>query len=386
MEIKTSLLNCVRKLVYWLDDHIYFDYQNIRRSKDLETLKDAYSGKFQVGAGIGASVFSGIDRAAVRILRREFNSITPEYCMKSIYIQPHSGVFNFKEVDKFVKFGERNRMTIIGHNLIWGLKVPLWFFVDENGNEVSKEELINRMKNHITTIVSRYKGQIKAWDVVNEVFNQDGGYINSKFYKIIGEDHVKLAFEFARAADPDCEFYYNDACLPNEKKRNAVVKMVKQLQDTGVKVDGIGIEGHFSLIYPDINELEKSILAFSELGCKVNITEFDISVLPVFNPDIDPNIALSVKYKQYMNPYKEGLPEEVANKLYKRYKEFFKLFLKHQDKINLVTLWGITDNVSNKNEAPIPGRTDYPLLFDRNYQAKPVVRELIEMAIQSNKK
>ncbi|MDR0866561.1 MAG: endo-1,4-beta-xylanase [Candidatus Symbiothrix sp.] len=343
------------------------------------TLKDGYAGKFLIGAAINTNISSGRDTASIRVLQEEFNSVSPENCMKSEVLQPEKGVFFFDDADQYVKFGEENKMAIIGHCLIWHSQAPHWFFTDENGKDVSREELIQRMKDHITTVVSRYKGKIKGWDVVNEAILDDGSWRESKFYQIIGEDFIKLAFEFARAADPDCELYYNDYSMANEGKRNGVVKMIQKIQEAGVKVDGIGMQGHCTLNFPDLNEFEKSLLAFSELGCQVNITELDLTVLPGYDPSVGADVAASQEYQQTLNPYAEGLPEEVANQLSARYTDLFKLFLKHHDKIDRVTLWGITDDASWRNDWPIKGRTDYALLFDRNHQPKPVVKELIKL-------
>jgi endo-1,4-beta-xylanase len=359
---------------------ILFESCSSQKATVPATLKDAYSGKFLIGAAVNAHISSGQDTASVRVLKEEFNSIVAENCMKSEHLQPEQGVFNFKDADEFVAFGEKHQMVIIGHNLIWHSQAPQWFFVDEKGEDVSREVLIERMKNHITTVVSRYKGRIKGWDVVNEAILDDGSWRNSKFYQIIGEDFIKLAFEFARATDPDCELYYNDYSMANEGKRNGVVKMVKAIQDAGVKVDGIGMQGHCDLKIPDINEFEKSLVAFSELGCRVNITELDISVLPSRSSNIGADVAASLEYQQSLNPYVDGLPEEVAIQQSDRFVDFFKLFLKHQDKIDRITLWGISDGASWRNGWPISGRTDYALLFDRNYQAKPLVQELIDLA------
>ncbi|GHT51817.1 beta-xylanase [Bacteroidia bacterium] len=347
------------------------------------TLKDAYAGKFLIGAAINTHISSGRDTASIRVLRAEFNSVTPENCMKSENLQPEKGVFFFDDADQYVKFGEENGMTVIGHCLIWHSQAPEWFFTDENGQDVSREELIQRMKDHITTVVSRYKGKIKGWDVVNEAILDDGSWRESKFYQIIGEDFIQLAFEFARTADPDCELYYNDYSMANEGKRTGVVNMIKNIQAQGVQVDGIGMQGHCGLKFPDLNEFEKSLTAFSGLGCRVNITELDFTVLPGFDPSVGADVAASFEYQQSLNPYADGLPEAVESQLYSRYKDLFGLLLKHQDKIDRVTLWGITDDASWRNDWPIKGRTDYALLFDRNYQPKPVVKELVNLANNS---
>jgi endo-1,4-beta-xylanase len=236
------------------------------------------------------------------------------------------------------------------------------------------------MQKHITKVVTRYKGRIHGWDVVNEAVLDDGSLRPSKFLQIIGEDYIRLAFEFARAADPDAALHYNDYSMAIPEKRNGVVRMIKKLQEQGIKIDAIGMQGHLLMDSPSIDEFEKSILTFSELGVKVMITELDLSILPFPQENIGAEISFNQAYQKELNPYSDGLPSEKAKALQNRYLDFFKLFLKHKDKISRVTLWGISDKDSWKNDWPIHGRTDYPLLFDRNYKAKPIVNEIIKLA------
>jgi endo-1,4-beta-xylanase len=348
------------------------------KSEQSPSLKEAFEGKFLIGTALNANHYYGRDTLGIKLIRQHFNSIVAENCMKSMYLQPAEGVFFFDEADQFIRFGEENNMHIVGHTLIWHSQAPDWFFTDEKGKDVSREVMIERMRNHIHTVVGRYKGRVDGWDVVNEAILDDGSWRNTKFYEIIGEDYIKLAFQFAHEADPDAELHYNDYAMSQEGKRNSVVKMVKKLQEEGVKIDGIGMQGHMGMDYPDINEFEKSIQAFAALGVKVMITEMDITLLP-FPAGETAEVSLTAAYQEQMNPYADGLPEEMEAAFNKRYTDFFRLFLKHQDKISRVTLWGLTDNDSWRNDWPIPGRTDYPLLFDRNYQPKPVVAQLIDL-------
>jgi endo-1,4-beta-xylanase len=348
------------------------------KSEPSPSLKEAFEGKFLIGTALNANHYYGRDTLGIKLIRQHFNSIVAENCMKSMYLQPAEGVFFFDEADQFIRFGEENNMHIVGHTLIWHSQAPDWFFTDEKGKDVSREVMIERMRNHIHTVVGRYKGRVDGWDVVNEAILDDGSWRNTKFYEIIGEDYIKLAFQFAHEADPDAELHYNDYAMSQEGKRNSVVKMVKKLQEEGVKIDGIGMQGHMGMDYPDINEFEKSIQAFAALGVKVMITEMDITLLP-FPAGETAEVSLTAAYQEQMNPYADGLPEEMEAAFNKRYTDFFRLFLKHQDKISRVTLWGLTDNDSWRNDWPIPGRTDYPLLFDRNYQPKPVVAQLIDL-------
>lgn len=340
-------------------------------------LKDVFQGKFYIGTAMNTGQILGKDTASIRIIKQHFNTITAENCMKCGPLQPEEGKFNFALADQFVEFGMQNHMFIVGHNLVWHSQAPKWFFTDAQGNDVSREVLISRMKNHIQTVVGRYKGKVKGWDVVNEAILDDGSWRESKLYKIIGPDFVKLAFRFAHEADPDAELYYNDYSMALPGRREGVVKMVKDMQKDGIRIDGIGMQGHCNMDFPKIEEFEKSIVAFASLGVKVMITEMDISALPSPKDKQGADVDSLVDYKAELNPYTNGLPEEVEKAHAKRYQEFFDLFLKHQDKISRVTLWGVQDGQSWKNNFPVPGRTDYPLLFDRNCQPKSFVRSLL---------
>jgi endo-1,4-beta-xylanase len=344
------------------------------------TLKDALKDKFLIGTALNHNQFTGKDTLDIEIIQKHFSAIVPENCMKSEVIHPEEGRFDFTQADQFVAFGEANNLFITGHCLIWHSQTPPWLFVDEQGKEVSREVLIERMKTHISTVVGHYKGKIKGWDVVNEAILDDGSYRNSKFYTIIGEDFIPLAFQFAHEADPDAELYYNDYSMANEGKRNGVVAMVKSIQEKGIKIDGIGMQGHIGMNYPAIEEFEKSLLAFSALGVNVMITELDLTVLPNHGGNVGADVAQTAEYQQEMNPYAEGLPEDVAAAWTARFNAFFQLFFKHQDKISRVTLWGVSDGDSWKNNWPIFGRTDYALLFDRNHQPKQIVQLIIEEA------
>lgn len=352
----------------------------------VNTLKDAYKDKFLIGTALNNKQYTGQDAKSVAVIKQHFNSVVAENCMKSEQIQPQEGKFYFDQADLFVDFGVKNNMHIVGHTLIWHSQIPHWFFADAAGKEVSREVLTERMRNHIHTVVKRYKGKIKGWDVVNEAILDDGSFRQSKFFQILGEDYIRLAFQFAHEADPDAELYYNDYSMAHAGKRMGTVNMVRKLQQQGVKIDGIGMQGHMTMDFPTVTEFEKSIIAFAELGVKVMITEMDISVLPFPNPNVGADIANTAEYKHSLNPYSNGLPKEIYEQWHQRYTDFFRLFIKHQDKISRVTLWGLSDADTWKNDWPIKGRTDYPLLFDRNVEPKPLVQTLInEVSVVKNK-
>lgn len=340
-------------------------------------LQNAYAGKFHIGTALNTPQITGDDTVAINIVKEQFSAIVAENCMKSGPIQPREGEFNFTLADQFVDFGVENNKYITGHCLMWHSQAPRWFFTDSLGNQVTPEVLTERMKTHIYTVVGRYKGKIKGWDVVNEAIEDNGSFRNSRFFRILGEDFIKLAFQFAHEADPDAELYYNDYSMSVSGKRNGVIAMVKKLQEQGVKIDGIGMQGHVGMDYPELDEFEASMDAFAALGLKVMITEMDISVLPQPNWNRGADISTNIEYREKLNPYTNGLPDSTRVALDERYAAFFKLFLKHHDYVSRVTLWGVNDANSWKNGFPVRGRTDYPLLFDRNNQPKSVVQVLI---------
>lgn len=352
----------------------------VKLESPLPKLKEALAGKFYIGTALNAEQITGKDTASVRVVKEQFSAIVAENCMKSGPIHPKENEYNFILSDQFVDFGMKNKLFITGHVLVWHSQAPGWMFKDSLNQDVTRDVLIRRMKEHIGTVVGRYKGKVKGWDVVNEAIEDDGTFRRTKYYEIIGEDYIRLAFQFAHEADPEAELYYNDYSMANPGRRDGVVAMVKKLKAQGVKIDGIGMQCHIGLDYPDISEFEKSVEAFGALGVKVMITEMDISVLSMPDKNVGAEISRSYEYQKKLNPYAEGLPDSVNTMLEKRYLDFFKLFLKHKDVISRVTTWGVNDGQSWKNNWPVRGRTDYPLLFDRKNQPKQVVNMIIEEA------
>ncbi len=348
--------------------------------KSQQSLKEALKDKFYIGTAMNTDQINGVDTASIRVIKEQFSAVVAENCLKSEVIQPEEGKFNFELADKFVNFAEKNNMYATGHVLIWHSQAPKWFFVDADGKDVSPEVLKDRIKTHISTLVGRYKGRIKGWDVVNEAFEDDGSWRKSKFYEILGEDYFKLAFEYAHDADPDAELYYNDYSMAHPGRRDAVVKIVNKLKKEGIKIDGIGMQGHMTMDFPTYDAFEKSILAFASTGAKVMITEMDITVLPAPDSYQGADVGKKFEFDKKMNPYPNGLPDSMATALHDRYAAFFSLFLKHSDKISRVTIWGVGDAQSWRNNWPIYGRTEYPLLFDRNLKPKPIVETIIREA------
>lgn len=347
------------------------------------TLKSVLGGKFLIGVALNSAQITGRDANAVKIVKKHFNSVVAENCMKCQVIHPEENRYDFRLADKFVKFGEDNNMFIIGHCLIWHSQLAPWFCVDKNGKNVSPEVLKTRMKNHIYTIVSRYKGRVKGWDVVNEAIMEDGSYRKSRFYEILGEDFIPLAFQYAHEADPEAELYYNDYNMHATGKRNAVVQLVNKMKKRGLRVDAVGMQGHLGMDYPNLKDFEQSILAYASTGVNVMITEWDMSALPVVNHTA--NISDTLAYKKTLNPYPESLPDSVSKRWNSKMADYMNLFIKYSNVISRVTAWGVSDGDSWKNGFPIRGRKDYALLFNREYQLKEFVKKLLKEPLKLNR-
>jgi len=353
----------------------------LAQSSAVPTLKEAYKDAFKVGVAVNEAIVSGADKASQDIVRRQFNSITVENVMKAGPINPQPGVFNFGPADAFVAFGESNGMFIVGHTLVWHNQTPDWFFKDEKGNTNSPAAQVERLRKHIETVAGRYAGRVQAWDVVNEVIAEDGSYRPTAWVKGIGngDELVKLSFKFASQYAPNTELYYNDFDAWRPAKRDGIVRLVKLLQKEGIRIDGIGMQGHWGLNDPKTEYIEAAIDAYAALGVKVMITELDVDVLPLTKDGQIIGTGLShdqfqlEEFKTFLDPYRNGLPDGVQRQLTARYVELFRIFYNKRDKIDRVALWGVHDGMSWKNGYPIPNRTNYPLLFDRNRKAKPAL-------------
>lgn len=342
-----------------------------------DSLSDRYKDLFHLGAAINEDIILGKDLQSKNIVTSEFNSITPENSLKWMFLQPFPNKFNFGAADKYVELGIKNNMHIVGHALVWHNQLA--DFMKTTG---SRSEFKKHVENHINTVVSRYKGKIDAWDVVNEAFNENGSLRQSVFKKQMGENYIEDVFKLAETADPDADLIYNDYNLYKPAKRAGVLKMVNKLQENGTKINAIGVQAHWRLNSPSLMEIEQIILDISDLGVEVMFTELDVTVLP--NPWELVGAEVTQNFSKFegdpkMDPYPKALPKSVEKQLAKRYEDIFKLFIKHQDKISRVTFWGVMDKHSWLNDWPIKGRTNYPLLFDRNYQPKKAYNKLINL-------
>lgn len=351
-------------------------------------LKDAYSDCFKIGTAVDPFTIGGRSPEAEALLLQHFNAITPDNCMKPESVHPRPDVWNFRFADAFVEFGEKNGLWMLGHTLVWHNQTPEFYWYRENGQPKSREELIETMRTHIETVAGRYAGRIHAWDVVNEIIGEQGEYREKGWVKAFdgdGYEVVRNAFIFADRYAPDAELYYNDFNVWRPAHVDGIVAMVKRLQSEGIRIDGVGIQAHWGLNYPKTEYIEHAIDTLASLGIKVMISELDVDVLPLTREGqiigqsmTDPQFQLE-EFKQYLDPYQDGLPSDVAKRLDARYEELFRIFYKHRDRIDRVTFWGMTDDRSWKNGYPIPRRTNYPLLFNRDLTAKPALDAVLRI-------
>jgi len=344
---------------------------NCNKASDEKGLKEYTKPYFVLGAAINTDHIIGADIEGVQTLETNFSSISPENCLKPEEVHPAPGVYEWTIPDAYVELGLRNNMYIHGHTLVWHSQCPDWFFYDENGEFVSYDVLKERLEEHIATIVGRYKGKINSWDVINESVLDDGTMRPSKWYQILGDDLFEISFAAAAKADPSAQLYLNDYGMNNPGRRAKYVEIIKRLQSKGIKIDGMGLQGHWGLTYPSREEIQTTIDMFKELGVKVSISELDMSILPrrAFNTAA---VELNFAYEQSLDPYKGNFPQEPLHDWNYRMQEFFEIFKANADVIERVTVWGVCDQDSWLNNWPIQGRYDYATLFTRNHRIKPV--------------
>lgn len=341
-------------------------------------LKEAYKNDFLIGAALSASIISKQDPKLTALITKDFNSITAENCQKWGEVRNEDGSWKWQDSDAFVNFGTQHNMHIVGHTLGWHSQIPDSVFKNKDGSYISKEALAKKQQEHITTLVDRYKGKIAAWDVVNEAVGDDNNMRTSHWYNIMGDDFLVNAFNLAHETDPKAHLMYNDYNNEQAGKRGATIEMLKRLQKRKTPIHGLGMQAHVGL-ESDMKNFEDSILAYSELGLRIHLTELDIDVLPsVWNLPVA-EISTRFEYKPERDPYINGLPKEIDEKLAKAYETLFKILIKHKDKVDRVTFWGVSDDASWLNGFPIPGRTNYPLLFDRQQQPKSAYFRLLDL-------
>ena len=328
-------------------------------------LKDAYKNYFTIGVAVNKHNIS--DPAQIEIIKKQFNSVTAENAWKPGEIHPKEGVWNFGLADSIANFCRENGIKMRGHCLCWHSQFADWMFTDKKGKPVKKEVFYERLRDHIHTVVNRYKDVVYAWDVVNEAMADDGRpfefvdgkmvpaspYRQSRHFKLCGDEFIAKAFEFAREADPTGVLIYNDYSCVDNGKRERIYTMVKKMKDAGVPIDGIGMQGHYNIYFPDEEQLEKAINRFKEIVNIIHITELDLRT----NTESGGQLMFSRGEAKPQAPYIATLQED-------QYARLFKIFRKHADVIKSVTFWNLSDKDSWL------GVNNHPLPFDENFKAK----------------
>ena len=322
-------------------------------------LKDAYKDYFTIGVAVNKTNVS--DPAQMEIIKKQFNSVTAENAWKPGEIHPKEGVWNFGLADSIANFCRENGIKMRGHCLCWHAQFADWMFKDKKGKDVKKEVFYQRLREHIHTVVNRYKDVVYAWDVVNEAMADDNmmfrpdasPYRQSTAFKLCGDEFIAKAFEFAREADPTGVLIYNDYSTVDPGKRERIYNMVKKMKDAGVPIDGIGMQGHYNIYFPDEEQLDKTISRFSEIVNTIHITELDLRT----NTESGGQLMFARGEAKPQAPYIQTLQEDQYNRL-------FRIFRKHKDVIKNVTFWNLSDKDSWL------GVNNHPLPFDEDFKAK----------------
>jgi len=343
-------------------------------NKSEKGLKDYYADHFIMGVAVAPNSING---ESAELIKKEFNSITPENVMKMEPIHPEKDRFNWEPADALAKFARENGLKMRGHALVWHQQSGGWIFKNEDREKVSKEELLQRMKNHIDSVVTRYSDDIYAWDVVNEAVADDSTkvYRESEWLDIAGKDYLIKAFEYAREADPNAKLFYNDYNAIIPEKRDRIIELLKFLQKNDAPIDGLGIQAHWSIFEPSEEELREALDLYSELGLEIQITELDISLYP---------------WEKERRELKEGESDEFTAELEQKqieaYDMFFEVFRDYKDVITGVTFWNISDKYSWLDTYPVEGRKNYPLLFNENFVHKKAYEKVVDFKTRSETK
>ncbi len=337
-----------------------------------ETLREAAGNRLLLGCAVATRDLADPKLAA--LVSKQFNCLTPEYEFMPEKLVDESRKFTFAPGDRVVAFAETQHLPVFGHMLVWHFVTRQWLFASPDGKPLPREQALANLKAYIEGVVGHYKGRIKAWDVVNEgISDKDGEFLkNTPALRAIGADYIEKAFEFAHAADPQAELYYNDYNIEQPGKLAKTIQLVRSLQAKGVRLDAVGIQGHWLINWPPTNMIEKGIESLAATGVKVLITELDVDLLPR-----DGSGADMAQAEKGANPYPLALPLEQQEKLAKRYGEIVTALVRHPA-VRMIGFWGTHDGRSWLNDYPVKGRTNHPLLFDRQYQPKPAFEAVIK--------
>jgi endo-1,4-beta-xylanase len=333
-------------------------FQILKKGDDEKGLKDYYKSYFPIGVAVSGRSLTGKEG---QFIIKHFNSVTPENSMKMGPIHPQQNTYNWAESDAIVAFAQKNNLKVRGHNLCWHEQTPKWLFKNADGSQVSKDTLMNRLRDHIHTVVNRYKGKIYAWDVVNEAIDDNPANFlrESEWFKIAGEEYIAKAFEYAHEADPEAQLFYNDYNTERPEKRERIFRLLKKLKEQGIPVHAVGLQGHWSLFEPLKTELQETIQKFASLGLKVQITELDVSVYP-----------WEKERRKLRQGEQQPYTKEMEAKQSAKYAELFDVLRQEKNALTGVTFWNVSDRYSWLDTYPVEGRKNYPLLFDQEYKPK----------------
>lgn len=338
------------------------------------SLKEVFKNDFLIGTAMNTEQIEEKNPGAAKLIPEQFNAVTPENIMKAEVIHPEWNRYDFALADKLVAYAKKNDMKVTAHTLIWHSQTPAFLRGIRSADSI-KQYFVN----HITTVASRYDGKVYSWDVVNEALNEDGTLRNSVFLRNLGEDYIVEAFRLAQKAAPNTKLYYNDYNIEQPKKRAGAIAIIKKIQAAGVRIDGVGIQGHWHMDNPPLADIEQSIKEFAALGIEVMFTELDLSALPQPRGRANSaDISNTAQYNDQINPYTKAFPDSAQQKLAKSYADIFNLFLKYKKNVTRITFWGVDDGQTWLNDFPVRGRTNHPLLFDRQFQPKPAFYSVIE--------
>jgi endo-1,4-beta-xylanase len=327
-----------------------------------------------LGAALNRDTIEGRDAVASAIVARHFGTITSENVLKWALVHPEPNRYDFGPADAYVELGRKYNHKVIGHTLVWHNQTPKWVFEGKDGARADRDTLLARMREHIRTVVGRYRGRVNGWDVCNEVIAEDGTMRKSPWFEIAGEDYIAEAFKAAQEADPEAELYYNDYNLYKPAKRAAAIALVKKLRAQGLRVDALGEQGHWQLATPAVAEIQAIFDDAAAAGLPVVITELDVDVLPRDPAMAGADLANRFDRTDANDPYRDGLPDDKQELLANRYADVFTLFVKNRANLQRVTFWGVTDARSWLNNFPVRGRANHPLLWDRDGKEKPAFR------------
>jgi endo-1,4-beta-xylanase len=349
---------------------------------EQSSLYRAASSDFLIGAAVTSAQVK--DPATSELILQQFNCLTAEFEFMPQFIEPQPGKFTFERADKIAAFAQEHHLPLTGHMLCWGQLTPGWMYADADGKPLPREQALANLQQYIERTVRHFHGKVDSWNVVNEALSDGANQWlrDTPAHRAIGDDYLKKAFEFAHQADPDVPLYYNDYNIEDPQKLPKALKLIKQLQEQKVRLDAVGIQGHWLLDYPDVAVIDSGIEAISKTGVKVMITELDVDVLPR-KAGADLDLALDSKQRSTSKPVASPVSPQILQQEARRYADIFRVLKKHRDVITRVTFWGVDDGQSWLNNYPIKGRDNAPLLFDRKLQPKPAFDSVIGVLTQN---